>query len=107
MNELKYLDKEEKELIEQINSEQDQYVSDTSPGTLAHFKKVALNSREKRGKVSKMISLRLPVEDIESIKKRAESDGLPYQTLIASIIHRYNNGRLSDTTGKAKQKSPC
>jgi predicted DNA binding CopG/RHH family protein len=32
------------------------------------------------------------------LQKRALEEGMPYQTLIASILHKYVEGRLRDTT---------
>ncbi len=43
-----------------------------------------------------MYSLRLNENDLEGIKSIAESEGIPYQTLISSILHKYVNNRLVD-----------
>ena len=43
---------------------------------------------------SERTNIRLSLEDIVGIKKKAQEYGLGYQTLIASIIHRYVTGRL-------------
>ncbi len=40
------------------------------------------------------INIRLSSEDLREIKLRANLDGIPYQTLISSILHRYVNDRL-------------
>ncbi len=40
------------------------------------------------------INLRLPDKDLEAIKLKALEEGLPYQTLIVSVIHKYVNGKL-------------
>ena len=37
----------------------------------------------------KSISIRLPAADLDGIKARAMEEGLPYQTLIASLIHKH------------------
>ena len=42
------------------------------------------------------ISLRLSEFDLELLKKRAESEGLPYQTLISSVLHKYVTDQLFD-----------
>jgi predicted DNA binding CopG/RHH family protein len=34
--------------------------------------------------------------DLVRLQKRAVEEGLPYQTLISSILHKYVNGRLSE-----------
>jgi predicted DNA binding CopG/RHH family protein len=35
-------------------------------------------------------------KDVEAIQKRALAEGLPYQTLIASLVHKYASGRLKE-----------
>lgn len=40
------------------------------------------------------INIRISGRDLEAIQKRAIEDGLPYQTLISSILHKYISGRL-------------
>lgn len=40
------------------------------------------------------INIRLSNVDLAQIKRRAERDGLPYQTLIASVLHRFATGQL-------------
>jgi predicted DNA binding CopG/RHH family protein len=39
---------------------------------------------------------RLSSKDLEAIQKRALAEGLPYQTLIASLLHKYASGRLKE-----------
>ena len=40
------------------------------------------------------LNIRLSIKDLEAIQKRALAEGLPYQTLIASLLHKYATGRL-------------
>jgi predicted DNA binding CopG/RHH family protein len=42
------------------------------------------------------LNIRLSSKDLEAIQKRALVEGLPYQTLIASLLHKYATGRLKD-----------
>jgi predicted DNA binding CopG/RHH family protein len=42
----------------------------------------------------KAISIRLLETDIERIKAKSLSQGMPYQTLISSLIHQYANGKI-------------
>ena len=44
----------------------------------------------------KTITLRLNVNDLERIRVMAASEGMPYQTLISSVLHKYINNRLVD-----------
>jgi predicted DNA binding CopG/RHH family protein len=40
--------------------------------------------------------VRLSSKDLEAIRKRALAVGLPYQTLIANLLHKYASGRLKE-----------
>ena len=42
------------------------------------------------------LNIRLSSKDLEAIQKRALAEGLPYQTLISSLLHRYASGRLKE-----------
>ena len=42
------------------------------------------------------LNIRISTKDLEAIQKRALEEGLPYQTLIASLLHRYASGRLRE-----------
>jgi predicted DNA binding CopG/RHH family protein len=42
------------------------------------------------------LNIRLSSKDLEAIQKRALAEGLPYQTLIASLLHKYASGRLKE-----------
>lgn len=43
---------------------------------------------------SKSITLRLNMSDLAAIKRKAQETGIPYQTLISSVVHQYASGRL-------------
>jgi len=49
-----------------------------------------------RARKNQAISLRLSEFDLEMVKKRAEQEGLPYQTLIATIIHKFVTDQFYD-----------
>ena len=51
------------------------------------------------------ISLRLSEFDLELLKKKAESEGLPYQTLINSVLHKYVTDQLYDKNEMRKALS--
>lgn len=40
------------------------------------------------------MNIRISGEDLEALQKRAVEEGIPYQTLIASLLHKYVSGRL-------------
>ena len=45
------------------------------------------------------INIRLPSKDLRGLQKKALAEGIPYQTLIASILHKYVEGRLHEDGG--------
>ena len=47
----------------------------------------------------KRITIRLYDHDYQGIQKKAMEMGIPYQTLISGIIHRYIEGDLTSKTG--------
>ena len=42
------------------------------------------------------INIRISEYDIEKVKQRSAEEGIPYQTLISSVIHKYVTGKLVD-----------
>ncbi len=45
----------------------------------------------------KRINIRISERDLMRIQQKALEEGMPYQTLISSILHKYVSGRLVDT----------
>ncbi len=43
------------------------------------------------------INIRLSSPDLKGLQVRAMEEGLPYQTLIASVLHKYISGRLVES----------
>lgn len=43
---------------------------------------------------SKNITIRLSIGDVTTIKNRAQETGIPYQTIISSLIHQYATGKI-------------
>jgi len=82
-----YHDKEEKEIMESYD--RDEWVS-VSKSKKAEIEEAADNSTKK----SKRINIRLTEKDYRDIQIKAMEEGIPYQTLISSIIHKYNKGDL-------------
>jgi predicted DNA binding CopG/RHH family protein len=44
------------------------------------------------------INIRLSAGDLRDIQVKAMQEGMPYQTLIASVLHKYVTGRLAEKT---------
>jgi len=58
----------------------------------------------------KRVNIRLSAGDLQDIQVKALEEGMPYQTLIASVLHKYVSGRLHEapaqTSSKALLSSP-
>ncbi|MBC8550389.1 MAG: hypothetical protein H8D23_12160 [Candidatus Brocadiales bacterium] len=46
----------------------------------------------------KRINIRISSRDLTRIQKRAAKEGIPYQTLISSTLHKFITGKLNETT---------
>ena len=61
--------------------------------------KTEINRYQKIAKATirkdKRINIRIATKDLEDIQKKALVEGIPYQTLISSILHKYASGRLA------------
>ena len=64
---------------------------------LAKFKAAATATFAK----DKRINIRLSSPDLMDIQARAMEEGIPYQTFIASVLHKYATGRLVEKPIKA------
>ena len=87
------LDAEEKELLDSYN--RGEWKSSTNlKKEILLAKKVAANSLRKDAR----INIRLSTSDLIRIKQKAAFEGIPYQTLIASILHKYAAGHPTTRT---------
>jgi len=59
-------------------------------------KKKNIESILEKSSKKKVITLRLNNNDLQQIKSLANAEGIPYQTLISSILHKYINNRFVD-----------
>ena len=83
------LDAEEQALLDAFEAGEMKRTSPTK-ADLAKFKAAASATFLK----DKRINIRLSSPDLMDIQARALEEGLPYQTFIASILHKYASGRL-------------
>ena len=83
------LDEEEKELMESIDRDEWKSVNDLGPQ-----KQKAMAAARNTLKKNRRINLRLSEKDYRQIQIKAVEEGIPYQTLISSIVHKYLNGSL-------------
>jgi len=90
---MKY-DKEEKNILDAYESGK-MKLSKPSKKEIEAIKGTAENTFKK----DKRITIRLYDHDFKGIQKKAMEMGIPYQTLISAIIHRYIEGELITKTG--------
>ena|SRR3982751_3844635 len=83
------LDQEELELLKSFENEEWQRVEDFSKE-----KEKALKAAKNYLQKDTRINIRISSSDLKRIKQKAAYEGLPYQTLIASILHKYSAGHL-------------
>jgi predicted DNA binding CopG/RHH family protein len=83
-------DEYEREVIDAY--EQGRLKSVATKGEIAKFKAAARATAIK----DRRVNIRLSSLDLSDIQVRALEEGIPYQTLIASVLHKYVTGRLSE-----------
>jgi len=88
------LNKEEQELLASIELCEWRSVRNLESEKKSH-KKIAKATFRKDSRVN----IRLPKRDVTAIQVKAMEDGIPYQTLMASILHRYVTGKLVEKSG--------
>lgn len=97
---MKKLDAFEKDILAAYEKGE---LKSTSPSKakLAKFKAAATATflKEKR------VNIRLSTPDLMDIQARALEEGLPYQTLIASVLHKFVSGRLVESSSSLTSRS--
>lgn len=89
MSKKKYIDKEEQEIIESYDKGEWNSISSKEQD-------VYIDAAKKSHLKNKRINIRLTEKDYNDIQIKAMEQGIPYQTLISSIIHKYNKGTLKE-----------
>ncbi|MEA1911511.1 MAG: antitoxin [Spirochaetota bacterium] len=83
------IDQEEKNLMESIENNEWQHVKN-----IKQEKDKAVTAARNTLRKDKRINLRLTQKDYYQIQIKALEEGIPYQTLISSLVHKYLNGSL-------------
>lgn len=84
-----YLDVDERDLAKAI--ENDEWVSDLTKKGKQQYAEYANYSMNKQ----KRINIRMTERDLKNIRVKALEEGIPYQSLISMLIHKYNEGEIS------------
>ena len=97
---MKKNDKFEKEILQAYESGELVSTSPTSEDNEL-FKAAAQATSLK----DRRVNIRLTSPDLLDIQARALEEGIPYQTLIASVLHKYVSGRLVEKPSQLTRRS--
>lgn len=89
MNDIK-LSKEEKQILDDFEAGQFKSILSSKR------RKMLQATAEETFKKDKRINIRISSRDLESLQRRALEEGIPYQTLVSSVLHKYVSGGLHD-----------
>ena len=84
-----YADKNERALEKSLENEE--WISDLSGKEKKQYEEYARYSLNKQ----KRINIRMTERDLMKIRAKAIEEGIPYQSLISMLIHKYNEGKMS------------
>ena len=85
------LSNDEKDILESYDSDEWQSVK-SKESEISKYQEYASATFKK----DKRVNIRISTKNLEAIQQKAIEEGIPYQTLISSILHKYINGRLVD-----------
>ncbi|MDE0031372.1 MAG: antitoxin [Deltaproteobacteria bacterium] len=85
------LDAEEREILEHFERGE----VTTAPGAEREMKAARQAARNTFNK-TRRVNLRVTERDFNLAHARAREEGIPYQTLLSSVIHKYLSGRLTE-----------
>jgi predicted DNA binding CopG/RHH family protein len=86
------LDAEEKELLRSLDAGEWKPIANMA-AERKRYAAIAHYTLEKIRK-SRRINIRLSPDDLKGMQLKAIEEGIPYQTLMASVLHKYVTGRL-------------
>jgi len=75
-----------------------------SVATKAELAKIKAAARATAIK-DRRVNIRLSAGDLGDIQVKALEEGIPYQTLIASVLHKYVTGRLSEKPAHSRTQA--
>ena len=87
------LNTEEQEILEQFERGELRRV-DAVESEMETARQAARNTFNK----TRRVNLRVTERDFNLAHARAREEGIPYQTLLSSVIHKYLSGRLTERT---------
>ena len=82
---------EEKDLLESVEAGEWKSV-EAKDSELKRYQQYARSTFKK----DRRINIRISAKDLQALQKKALIEGVPYQTLISSVLHKYVSGRFKD-----------
>lgn len=89
LNPFEPLDNDEKELMASLTKGEWHSVSNFKKTMTEHARFFHASQRK-----NKHVNIRMTESDLNSVRARALQEGVPYQTLISSVVHKYITGYL-------------
>ena len=86
---------EESELIKSVEAGEWSSVSN-----LSTMKERLMKAASETARKDYRINVRISRRDVEALKTKALEEGIPYQTLVTSILHKYVTGRIIEKSEK-------
>ena len=86
---MKNINKEENDILDSFEKDEWRSVSELE-AKKKYFQEIAQNTHLK----NKRINIRLSEKILNELKARSLEEGIPYQTLITSILHKFTSGKL-------------
>lgn len=83
------LTKEERDIVKAFEQAELRSTRNTAAVQEKHREYAAATFRK-----DQRVNVRISSRDLDALRKRALSEGIPYQTLIASVLHRFVEGQL-------------
>jgi predicted DNA binding CopG/RHH family protein len=85
-----------------LDPSEEQLLSDVESGAMHSVATIELLSQlqdaaRRTGSKDQRINIRLSSADLQGLRTRALQEGIPYQTLISSVLHKYVSGALTES----------
>ncbi len=97
---MKELDRYEKQILSAYESGKLKSVV-TSDASLRRYREYARATLTK----NRRINIRVSTQDVLDIQARAAEEGMPYQTLMASVLHKFATGKLIERRSSLTSRS--
>jgi len=88
--------------MNRLNTEENEILTAFEKGTLKRSKNVVQEIQQHKSaakatfKKDARINIRMSSRDLRSLQTRALREGMPYQTLVSSVLHKFVDGQLVD-----------